>query len=886
MTTLATPPLPSPAPDPTNPLLEAALAYAARGWPVFPLHKPTSTGDHPQCSCGKADCPSIGKHPRTKSGLKNASNDPAQIRSWWSTWPDANIGVCTGPESGLVVLDVDPRHDGDKTLAALVAEHGDLPATVEAATGGGGQHYLFKHPGGKVRSRNVAEGLDCKGDGGYIVVGPSLHASGNRYQWVEGRAPGDVEVAEIPAWLQSLIDNPEKKTTTGKRQRKAKPSLHSTDPIPDGQRSDTLISIAGTLRRQSFGEDEIREELLRVNAGRCVPPMSDDEVASIAASAAKYEAGPGCPYKAVPAGLVYLKPTKDGPVETQLTNFSARIIADVTHDDGVETARRFEIEGRVNNGAPVRFTLPAEKFYTMNWHVAHLGARAVVFPGHSAEAHARTAIQQLSPDVKCRTVYGHTGWREIDGKWVYLHAAGAIGAEGLRTDVQVELTGNLAHYELPAPPDCAELESAVKAVVCFLLLEPSRVCYPVVAAVIRAILGGADFSLFLVGRTGAFKSEIAALVQQFFGPRMGSRNLPAGWSSTANSLEDLSFRAKDAIFVVDDFKPSGENYSDAKLHQAADRLLRAQGNGSGRSRMTADCRLRAVRPPRGLIIATGEDLVRGESVRARLFILQLTPGDIDGKDLQVVQDHAAAGRFAAFTSAFCMWMAGQRDEILTRFKQRVAELRPEFAAGGGHARNPIMLAELQACIELLLRFVAETTEEQVVSAEQAERIEAESKSVLIEAAEAQAQHQRSAEPTQRYLELLASAIASGRAHLARLDGSWPTDPQPCGWRRDESSLSELWRPMGERIGYIDGDELYLNPDAAYRVAKSQGGDGESIAVSERTLRVRLNEKKLLASTDPARKTLTVRVTAGGSRPSVLHIKAHHLLGKPGEEIVV
>jgi hypothetical protein len=158
---------------------EAALSYAKRGWFVLPL---ASVSDG-ECTCGHEDCGSPGKHPRTKNGLLDATTNEAQIRRWWSRWPEANVGIRTGAESGLVVLDIDQRGDGYGSLTKLQSIFGDLPRTPAVATGGGGMHFYFAHPGGKVESRKIAPGVDVKGDGGYVVAVPSVHASGKRYEW-------------------------------------------------------------------------------------------------------------------------------------------------------------------------------------------------------------------------------------------------------------------------------------------------------------------------------------------------------------------------------------------------------------------------------------------------------------------------------------------------------------------------------------------------------------------------------------------------------------------------------------------------------------------------------------------------------------------------------
>jgi hypothetical protein len=180
-------------------LATAALAYAARGWLVLPVHTPLAEG----CSCGQ-DCGSAGKHPRTRHGFTDASRQPDQIWQWWHRWPDANIGVCTGHESGLVVLDVDARHGGEESLEEPEATYDRLPTTLTALSGGGGRHLYFQHPGARIpNSTQLAgfTGLDVRGDGGYIVAPPSLHQSSQHYHWADDACP----LAQLPPWLSELL---------------------------------------------------------------------------------------------------------------------------------------------------------------------------------------------------------------------------------------------------------------------------------------------------------------------------------------------------------------------------------------------------------------------------------------------------------------------------------------------------------------------------------------------------------------------------------------------------------------------------------------------------------------------------------------------------------
>ncbi|MFQ5807431.1 MAG: bifunctional DNA primase/polymerase [Phycisphaerae bacterium] len=183
-------------------LRDSAVWYAALGWHVIPLH---SIRDG-VCTCGKTKCDSPGKHPHTKNGLKDASNDPVVIERCWRQWPDANVGICTGARSGIVALDIDPRHGGDESLEALIDEQGELPSTVEAISGSGGQHLIFTHPGGTIRNRtSLLVGIDVRGDGGYIVGPPSIHISGAQYRWRDGHGPHEIKPAAIPPPLLELM---------------------------------------------------------------------------------------------------------------------------------------------------------------------------------------------------------------------------------------------------------------------------------------------------------------------------------------------------------------------------------------------------------------------------------------------------------------------------------------------------------------------------------------------------------------------------------------------------------------------------------------------------------------------------------------------------------
>ena len=177
-------------------LARSAAWYARRGWRVFP------------CVPGR-------KEPAIKAWHKLATTNLHQIETWWRVRPDSNIGVACGPESGLFVIDVDQHgggHDGEATLAASCRKLGDLPVTVEQRTGSGGRHLFFAYPEdhdmrNKAGPTGIGLGVDTRGNGGAVVVPPSLHPCGDIYRWNIG--PHQAELAALPtAWVKALERQP------------------------------------------------------------------------------------------------------------------------------------------------------------------------------------------------------------------------------------------------------------------------------------------------------------------------------------------------------------------------------------------------------------------------------------------------------------------------------------------------------------------------------------------------------------------------------------------------------------------------------------------------------------------------------------------------------
>jgi hypothetical protein len=267
-------------------MLAGALELSRFGCKVFPVHS-ICRGT---CTCGVRHCGSIAKHPRIRDWQANATADETQIRDWWARWPFANIGLAVG-QSGLFVLDVDSRHGGDETLAALEARHGDLPRTWRFLTGGGGVHVLFRDPGAELDLRNSARrlgpGLDTRGRGGFIVAPPSLHASGRRYAVDVDHHLGDVPLADVPQWL---IERLARSRSGGKAAAPEEWRALASGIVAKGARNDTIARLAGHLLRRFVDPWVVLAMLQSLNRDRCNPPLDDDEVSVVVASIARREA--------------------------------------------------------------------------------------------------------------------------------------------------------------------------------------------------------------------------------------------------------------------------------------------------------------------------------------------------------------------------------------------------------------------------------------------------------------------------------------------------------------------------------------------------------------------------------------------------------------------
>lgn len=539
-----------------------------------------------------------------------------------------------------------------------------------------------------------------------------------------------------------------------------------------------------------------------------------------------------------------------------------RLDEEIVLDDGVETSRAFVVSGSLANGTPLLpVRVPVARFGGMTWVPDQWGLSAIVNAGVTAKDRVREAIQRLSPTPTQRLVFAHSGWRKVNGTWVYLTSGGAVGRDGF----EVELGPDLRRYSITAAPElaCKAMRTSLR----LLEVAPLKVTVPLWSAMFVSVLASPlelSFSLWFHGPTGSLKSTIAALFLCHFG-NFTESTLPGTWSSTANQLERSAFTLKDAPFVIDDFAPSG--FDHRELEAKAARILRAQGNLSGRGRLRADLTQRPAWPPRGLIIGTGEQYPNPQSIIARTLQIEADGSQVDMEALTLAQreaqilPHAMAG--------FITWLAPQMDDLPATLRAAYADARSRATEGHEHLRLPGALATLWLGLDYALRYAVEVS---ALEAVEAGAMQHRYWDALLQVGQQQARVIEEERPSRRFLSVLAAMLAQGRAVLLRRD-SFPGD----------------YLGTGAILGWQDADFVYLIPEAAYQaVARFCRDAGEFFPVRGDRLIRDLNREGLSECSD-GRNTATVRV--GGQVRRVVRLKrieSEALLGEalPGDATLV
>jgi hypothetical protein len=589
-------------------------------------------------------------------------------------------------------------------------------------------------------------------------------------------------------------------------------------------------------------------------------------------------------------------------------------------------------------------TIAARTVYLYTgWVTDHLGRRQFMHAGGAIGAATSAQVRRIGPQADNPTPLPDKQLRDVG-------PIGPIGPQKQHRVVLppiARLVGPLAMFRLPNPPLRSVLQDAVRASLKLLQLAPDHLSMPLLAATYRAPLGNPFYPLALDGITGRGKTTFVALFQQHFGFEMNHESLPGSFRCTPIYLEGLAFRAKDTLFTVDDLAPTGSKADVERLNRDAEHFLRSVGNRSGRGRCDRDGTPRMPVMPRAQVVITQEQPPEGHSLNARNFRLEANKYDILAPHkLEQLRDGQKAGDDGAYARAmagYLQWLATDFDRIQEGFRTRMKDFRDAAHTFCGHPRIAAIISDLLAGFEVFLDFCEEN---EVIDDKQYRSLWQRMHDVLIRLAAEQDSHLKSHDPVDQFFELMHAALLSRSCHIEDLRGGPPEEaPGAWGWRADkylvqknddDSNSSktgavvfanattsqnatkasddggkpqasanapdnanatkverktwmeerERWRDCGPRIGFVDGDRLFLIPKAAVAAVQKQARDmGLYFALTERSLGRYLDDAGKLVAKE---RDYRVRRNAAGSRPWFLFVNAteimqHAFVGQPWQD---
>ncbi|MEQ1638808.1 MAG: hypothetical protein ABL903_19285 [Methylococcales bacterium] len=545
-----------------------------------------------------------------------------------------------------------------------------------------------------------------------------------------------------------------------------------------------------------------------------------------------------------------------------LCNFVCWITRSVVVSDGQYEESFLTLQGTRDDGYPLApKDVALETFYTHKTCFNTLWSTDIcVEPGQAKINNLTTAIHKFTTHKKNGTImkeyqYAHTGWQLHGGKYRFLSASGALGADSLDKLVVVKLEDSANKYNLPFPPSGDErrvaLVHALNRSLDLLTISRSRPQLGALAlcAVFRAPiieLYKLDFSLIFLGRWGSGKTELAAAMLAYFG-NFDARSIPFNWESTDNSLEKSLFATNSVVAVIDDFIPSISPTEANKLHAKAQRILRGVGNQSGRGRMDQRNMQKRTYFPRGLLVSTNEALPRGASLIGRTLVVELNRGDLDSSMLDNLQEAAREGYPRLLMAAYIQWLAPQMPELKKTIPDKFRLLQNLAVQDRGlmaHPRSAGVYANLMIGLEMFLCFCED---EKLLSGIHIAELQSDIEVYIKQIVKAQADYQETQDEPTRFIEILLSVLSSGHGHINdTFKNSAPLkNPYLFGHRnvgnintpefnddnyRDSFSTQNtpVYKAMGDTLGWINEpkNEIYLDMQATFaaiqRFASQQG----------------------------------------------------------------
>ena len=539
---------------------------------------------------------------------------------------------------------------------------------------------------------------------------------------------------------------------------------------------------------------------------------------------------------------------------------------EILKDDGTTTARYIELEGLLPDFSRLpKITISMEEYGDMKWPGLLWGMKAAIQPFKEKEL--RYCLQKMSQSgIQESSVYTFLGWKKINGKWIYLHAGGAVGLE----NAEIELPEKLRNYRLPK--EVTDQNKAIEAALALFDIGPTAIMYPLNAMAFLSPLMEAfrqagiepGALLYIWGRSGSRKSTIIALVLCLFG-RFDNKTLPASFRDTAMGIELVAFIAKDTLLSVDDLYPAQDPREQQKLNGVLEYIMRNQGDRQGRSRLVpgkSDYTLQSGHPPRGLIVASGEIQPLTGSSLARAYISHIRKEDLDNEKLTAAQEKRDL--LGQAMVGYLQWLAPQMDELpevlSARFEELRNKAREDTKVQGRHGRLDETVADMYIGLEMFFKFVVASD---ALTQEEADIHLAKGWEALNQGADEQTEIAQKSDVSQVFIQAVLDLEAQHKVHFNLMDGKPPVQEQEAvplkreliGWGPDK-----------------DGIYYFLMDLAIKAVNELLRGQGENKVVRKDLVLDALEQRGLLAT--PPGKSRSYSKTIAGKTRYVTAIKGN------------
>ena len=554
------------------------------------------------------------------------------------------------------------------------------------------------------------------------------------------------------------------------------------------------------------------------------------------------------PYVVKSNCLYEMVQVKDQVVPMKLADFVPILISEITRDDGTEQKKMFKVGAVHKSGIKLSEQIvSADEMQNMKWLLNRWGALGAAQPKQNVLSKICHAIMLTKGEVKFETMYLQTGWKKINGEYVFLMPT-------QNSPFTVELQGKLKNYSF------TEKGSQEDLIYLSAMLEnsfaPQCVMLPLLAVTFLCPLNhflksaGCEpkFVTALIGKTGSRKSTLAALFLSFFG-KFSASDLPMSFHDTANSILSNIYYLKDVLTCIDDFHPSGM-FHEQEMKSIAQNISRYYGDRIGRARLNSKAELQSSKPPTGNAIITAEYTPEiSVSGSARYFNIELNENDVQLDDLSEYQQLANDGVLCGIMQSYIEWIKNvylddesafvkTLEDVFLKYRKfyldRLCANRIKF-----HNRTPDMLAHLKIGFAFLLVFLKSKNQ---INKSELDKFEKVFDEIVLKAVSANAEIIELENPTTRFCEKLKSLLDSGRCYV------------------ETKGLDSTPRQRN-CIGLQDDEHYYLFADTTHsEVRKLCAEQGEHFSISKNELLRQLRKEGLLLSRT-SRNTVSVRDTS-------------------------